>query len=241
MNKNIIVICFGRSGSTNLLDAFVENDNLNYINAAEIFCRGRMFEKATFEKQYSVLNQYNIQDKSVIFKMWVGWHLHYIQEPFYKEFIENSHVILLFRKDIVAQGISGFMTNHALSSLRNVKKINCDPFPLEIDYQRDIEWKIQQLENFVKNVPVIDNLIISEDIFNKTSCIEQLRSTYGIDFYKRNQTNPDYLKKELITNYNEIQAQMIKLKYVSRYTVATNKLRLIAKNKRIIKNVIGKL
>jgi hypothetical protein len=260
MNKNIIVICFGRSGSTNLLDAFVENDNLNYINAAEIFCRGRMFdiiptekknftflkashyeEKATFEKQYSVLNQYNTQDKPIIFKMWVGWHLHYIQEPFYKEFIENSHVILLFRKDIVAQGISGFMTNHALSSLRNVKKINCDPFPLEIDYQRDIEWKIQQLENFVKNVPVIDNLIISEDIFNKDSCIEQLRSTYGIDFYKRNQTNPDYLKKELITNYNEIQAQMIKLRYVSRYTVATNKLRLIAKNKRIIKNVIGKL
>lgn len=90
-------------------------------------------------------------------------------------------------------------------------------------------------------MPVIDNLIISEDIFNKNSCIEQLRSTYGIDFYKRDQTNPDYLKKELITNYNEIQAQMIKLKYVSRYTVATNKLRLIAKNKRIIKNVIGKL
>ena len=87
----------------------------------------------------------------------------------------------------------------------------------------------------------IDNLIISEDIFNKDAAIETLRSMYGINFYKRPQNNPDYLKRQLIINYDDIQANMIKLGYVARINTAINKLRLHSKSKKIIKNTIGKL
>ena len=36
MKKNIIVLCFGRSGSTNFLDSFVENEKLNYETAEKL-------------------------------------------------------------------------------------------------------------------------------------------------------------------------------------------------------------
>ena len=261
MKKNIIVLCFGRSGSTNFLDAFVENQSLGYINAAEIFCRGKdineiveekkknfvflkakfLEDSATFEKQYQTLTKYNVDNNPVIMKMWLGWHFHYMNENFYKEFLKQNHVIWLFRKDLIAQGISGRLTDPRYKSLDHVQKLKMDPFLLEFDYAKDIDWKIVQLEKFVENLTTIDNLIISESIFNKESEIEKLRSTYGINFYKRPQVNPDYLKRELILNYSEIQAEMIKLGYVARMNTAISKLRLHVKSKKIIKNIIGKL
>jgi hypothetical protein len=261
MKKNIIVLCFGRSGSTNFLDAFVENEKLGYINAAEIFCRGKQIvdiietqkknfvfldanfseDYGTFEQTYNKFASYNNKNKPVIMKMWIGWHLHYWNEKFYKYFYNNSHVIWLFRKDIIAQGISGRLTDPRYRSLEHVDKVKMNPFVLDFNYEKDINWKIEQLENFVENLTPVDNLIISEDIFNKDAAIETLRSMYGINFYKRPQNNPDYLKRQLIINYDDIQAEMIKLGYVSRMNVAINKLRWHARSKEIIKNVVGKL
>jgi len=261
MKKNIIVLCFGRSGSTNFLDAFVENEKLNYINAAEIFCRGKSIDKiievkkknfvflqaefndreATFEEQFNTFKEYNVDNKPVILKMWIGWHLYHIQEEFYQKFLEQNHVIWLFRKDIVAQGISGRLTDPRFKNLNHVKKMNMNPFNLEFDPAKDIDWKVNQLEKFIDKLTPIDNLIISEDIFNNDNDIEKLRSLYGINFFKRPQVNPDYLKRELILNYDDIQEEMIKLGYVARINIAINKLRFLVKSNKIIKNVIGKL
>jgi hypothetical protein len=261
MKKNIIVLCFGRSGSTNFLDSFVENEKLNYENAAEIFCRGKRFNivptkkkdftflkadfsqhHATFEEQYEIYQAWQKdKNKNLIMKMWIGWHLHYWKEEFYQEFYNNSHVIWLFRKDIIAQGISGRLTDPKYRSLEHIDKVKMDPFVLDFNYEKDIDWKVNQLEKFIDNITSIDNLIISEDIFNKDAAIETLRSMYGINFYKRPQNNPDYLKRQLIINYEDIQANIIKLGYVSRINVAINKLRWHAKRKEIIKNVVGKL
>ena len=147
----------------------------------------------------------------------------------------------MFRKDIVAQGISGRLTDPKYRSLNHVKRLEMDPFNLEFNYEKDIDWKVDQLERFVDQLTPIDNLIISEDIFNKDRAIETLRAMYGINFYKRPQVNPDYLKKELILNYDDIQAEMIKKGYVSRVQKAISRLRIKAKSKKLIKNVIGKL
>jgi len=116
-----------------------------------------------------------------------------------------------------------------------------NPFNLEFDPAKDIDWKVNQLEKFIDKLTPIDNLIISEDIFNNDNDIEKLRSLYGINFFKRPQVNPDYLKRELILNYDDIQEEMIKLGYVARINIAINKLRFLVKSNKIIKNVIGKL
>ena len=197
---------------------------------------------ATFEEQYEIYQAWQKdKSKNLILKMWVGWHMHYYKEDFYREFYKNAHVIYLHRKDIVSQAISGVLTKHGMKNLTNVQQSGLESIPLNLEPARDFEWKIQQLEKFIDNLPPIDNMIISESIFNEDSSIETLRSMYGIDFYKRDQESPDYLKKTLISNYNDIEESLIKHGYLARYQKVLTRLRIEIKKRQAIAFTTGRL
>lgn len=264
MNKNIIVYCFGRTGSTNLCDSFVKDPSKNFINAAEIFCRGKSFtikqkvkedftfldceytnEKATFKHQYNTyLNFVNDNNKKMIMKMWAGWHTYYIEQDFYKSFLDNSHVIFLHRKNLLDQIISVKMTEFKdFKTLKAAKRIGYNKdykLKLEFDIDHAAQMRLKQLRDFLDNIPNIDTLIISENIFNQPEYTNILNIEYGIDFKKMEPDNTSKDKKTIIENYAEIKTHIQRYGYDEQWNKLTESLQKHIDSGKI-KKIIGNL